>query len=185
MDRYILFSVNIHCKDMVTSECRRYDIRLTAHKLQKIVNTTRIYRKLSKTENWDFIFWFRCLVRSASLYTHLCHAHSNAHKPTPQFLMLEKNFNRNVLVSSTPIDGPRPLKRPQTAHKLKKILNLINVDISETIKEMWTWISRKLSKMEGIEISDLDPQALSAAQVCYATLTPTSLLNLWRPQFFC
>jgi len=65
---------------------------------------TRISRKLWKIGNWDFRFWFRSLVRSASLLRE-CATPTNRPNPwRPQFSCQKQNFNWNVLDSSIAID---------------------------------------------------------------------------------
>jgi len=79
-------------------------------------------------------------------------------------------------LSIDPKSFPRPLERPQIAHKPQNIVNM-NVDISETIKD------RELDLRFGFRSF-----AHSASLLCeYATptLTPTIRPNLWRPQFSC
>jgi len=62
------------------------------------------------------------------------HAHSNAHKllKTVAPILAEMYCSHQYLLIAP--KTPRPLERPQTAHKLEEIVNM-NVNISETIND--------------------------------------------------
>jgi len=67
-----------------------------------------------------------------------CHAHSNAHKPpktvAPKFLTLKQKCEMYYSNQYLSIDQKNSVPRPQTSHKLQKIVSM-NADTSETIKD--------------------------------------------------
>jgi len=76
---------------------------------------------------------------------------------------------------------PRPLKRPQTTHKLQKIVSM-NAGISETIKD------RELGfKMHAAPVCYANvprPQATQKKKFANAPLAPTNRPNMFATTFF-